>query len=64
MKAFWVWLTCVLWAILPATVRADEFDSGGVKIHYSSEGKGDPVILIHGLFSSARMNWLEKSALL
>lgn len=36
---------------------ADEFDSAGVKIHYTLEGKGEPVILIHGLYSSARMNW-------
>ena len=38
-------------------VHADEFDSAGVKIHYTVQGKGDPVILIHGLNSSARMNW-------
>jgi pimeloyl-ACP methyl ester carboxylesterase len=37
--------------------RAEEFDSAGVKIHYTVNGKGDPVILIHGLFGSAAMNW-------
>ena len=36
---------------------ADDFQSGGVKIHYAVQGKGEPVILIHGLFSSAQMNW-------
>ena len=36
---------------------AEEFDSAGVKIHYTIEGKGEPVILIHGLYSSGRMNW-------
>jgi pimeloyl-ACP methyl ester carboxylesterase len=40
---------------LPAL--ADDFDSAGVKIHYEVEGKGEPVILIHGLYSSGRMNW-------
>lgn len=36
---------------------ADEFDSAGVKIHYTVQGQGDPVILIHGLYSSGTMNW-------
>lgn len=40
-----------------ASARADEFDSDGVKIHYSVAGQGEPVILIHGLYSSAKMNW-------
>src|SRR5215831_9348436 len=45
--------------ILAGTARlhAEEFDSAGVKIHYTVVGKGDPVILIHGLYSSAAMNW-------
>ena len=38
-------------------VAAEEFDSKGVKIHYAVEGKGEPVVLIHGLTSSAVMNW-------
>ena len=40
------------------------YDSGpkvfifnGVPIQYSIEGKGEPVVLIHGLFASARINW-------
>ena len=37
--------------------RADEFTSDGVKIHYTVSGSGDPVILIHGLYSSGTMNW-------
>lgn len=32
-------------------------DSNGVKIMYTVEGKGDPIILIHGLSSSADANW-------
>jgi pimeloyl-ACP methyl ester carboxylesterase len=43
------------WALLSA--RADDFDSGGVRIHYVMKGQGDPVVLIHGLDSSAAMNW-------
>src|SRR5262249_41050521 len=33
------------------------FDAKGVKLHYIVEGEGEPVVLIHGLSSSARINW-------
>ena len=33
------------------------FDSNGVKISYVVAGKGEPVVLIHGLYSSALVNW-------
>jgi pimeloyl-ACP methyl ester carboxylesterase len=33
------------------------FTVKGVKIHYVVEGKGQPVVLIHGLYSSADINW-------
>lgn len=36
---------------------AEEFDSDGVKIHYIVQGGGEPVILVHGLYSSALVNW-------
>jgi pimeloyl-ACP methyl ester carboxylesterase len=42
---------------LPASGADFNFDSAGVKIHYLVEGKGPPVILIHGLLVSARLNW-------
>jgi len=43
-------------------VRAEEksdqsFDSAGVKIHYTVEGHGEPVVLIHGFSSSGAVNW-------
>lgn len=38
-------------------VGAAEFQSNGVKIHYEDTGRGEPVILVHGLYSSAKMNW-------
>jgi len=46
-------------SLLPAMnpARADDFDSAGVKIHYTVTGQGEPVLLVHGLYSSARMNW-------
>jgi len=33
------------------------FDGNGVKLHYVQEGKGEPIILLHGLYASANMNW-------
>ncbi|HTU90194.1 MAG TPA: alpha/beta hydrolase [Gemmataceae bacterium] len=39
--------------------RAEEsfFDSGGVQIHYLVEGKGEPVLLIHGFAVNAQLQW-------
>lgn len=33
------------------------FDSNGVRIHYTDEGSGEPVILIHGVAANADLNW-------
>src|SRR5262245_4176853 len=33
------------------------FDSNGVKIHYVVEGKGEPVLLIHGFTANAQVQW-------
>jgi alpha/beta hydrolase fold len=33
------------------------FDANGVKIAYFVQGKGEPVVLIHGWLSSAEINW-------
>ena len=40
-------------------VRAEErsFDSRGVKISYTVEGRGEPVVLIHGFAINAQFNW-------
>jgi pimeloyl-ACP methyl ester carboxylesterase len=37
--------------------KGQTFDAKGVKIHYLVEGTGEPVVLIHGLNSSALINW-------
>lgn len=34
------------------------FDSDGVKIAYLTQGRGEPVLLIHGWISSAGINWV------
>jgi pimeloyl-ACP methyl ester carboxylesterase len=38
-------------------VFGETFDANGVNLHYIVEGKGQPVVLIHGLYSSAKVNW-------
>jgi len=38
-------------------VQSGTFDSSGVAIHYQFAGSGQPVIFIHGLYSSAVINW-------
>lgn len=43
--------------LVAACARADDFDSDGVRIHYVVEGKGEAVVLIHGLGGTARSNW-------
>ncbi len=36
---------------------AQSFEANGARLHYIVEGEGQPVVLIHGLHSSIRMNW-------
>jgi pimeloyl-ACP methyl ester carboxylesterase len=54
-------LTCfVFLSVLVPAGRGGEdqfFDSNGVKIRYVIEGKGEPVLLIHGFTASVEMNW-------
>jgi pimeloyl-ACP methyl ester carboxylesterase len=35
------------------------FDSGGVRIAYADEGRGDPILLIHGFASNVATNWRD-----
>jgi pimeloyl-ACP methyl ester carboxylesterase len=50
-------LPLLVWLIAFVSVRADEFSSGDVKIFYTTQGGGSPVLLIHGLLSSGALNW-------
>lgn len=38
-------------------VHGQYFDSNGTRIHYTVEGEGEPVVLIHGLAVNADLNW-------
>lgn len=40
-----------------ARVPGHHFDSNGVRIHYTDEGHGEPVILLHGFVLNADLNW-------
>lgn len=33
------------------------FDANGVRIHYTDEGDGEPVVLVHGFAVNADLNW-------
>ena len=61
MYSMSTWLSFLAWVPLAfvgvTLLHADEFTSDGVKIHYLIEGKGEPVILIHGLYATATGNW-------
>jgi pimeloyl-ACP methyl ester carboxylesterase len=50
-------------AAIAAPNRADEktFDSGGVKIAYLDEGKGEVVVLLHGFGGSAEETWTKSA---
>jgi pimeloyl-ACP methyl ester carboxylesterase len=55
-------LGSVMWAALGRANGAEQWtsqtlDANGVKIRYFVQGKGEPVVLIHGWLSSARINW-------
>jgi pimeloyl-ACP methyl ester carboxylesterase len=45
--------------LCPAGLRAADqfFDSNGVQIHYVVEGRGEPVLLIHGFAISSAFQW-------
>jgi alpha-beta hydrolase superfamily lysophospholipase len=40
-----------------APAAPQTFDSKGVAIQYTVEGSGEPVVLIHGLYANANLNW-------
>ena len=50
--------------VLPAVAAEDKFfNSDGVKIRYTDEGSGEPVILIHGFSVNREHEWVEPGVL-
>ena len=59
------WLPVILCVALTATVGfAQEkfFDSKGVKIHYTEQGAGEPIVLVHGQGGSIE-SWVNSGVL-
>lgn len=58
MSRFGFALVCGV-LLFPCLSRGEEgsFDSKGVKIHYYIEGEGEPVLLIHGFATPAKLQW-------
>jgi pimeloyl-ACP methyl ester carboxylesterase len=55
-----LWVSALLVAILATSFSEPAiqfFDSDGVKLAYSVDGEGPPVILIHGFMLDANFNW-------
>lgn len=46
-----------VYAIVTRQVHGLHFDSDGVNIHYTDEGSGEAVILVHGYTANADLNW-------
>ena len=57
MKIFLFYIACAAFILSAMSGMGEDFDSAGVKIHYTVQGKDEPVVLIHGLYSSGAMNW-------
>ena len=54
----WMAATFVVLYAVPCLQAQDRFfDSGGVKIRYTDQGKGEPVLLIHGFSVDADLQW-------
>ncbi len=50
-------IAITIFVLLTSAVLADEVASSGVKIAFTVQGSGSPVVLIHGFHGSAATNW-------
>ncbi len=51
-------VTVSSWTSAADRPQSDAFDAKGVKLRYFVEGKGEPVVFVHGFGSSAEINWI------
>src|SRR5262245_60178433 len=57
-RSVWGIACALVLAVAPGLRAGDKsFDSNGVKIRYTDQGKGEPVLLIHGFGANAEMQW-------
>jgi len=61
---FFALVLAAVFLVLPGQVRnrllgpeGNYFDSAGVRIHYTDEGRGTPVLLVHGFANPANLQW-------
>jgi pimeloyl-ACP methyl ester carboxylesterase len=47
----------VTWFVLTQRVEGRYFDSPGIRLHYTDEGRGDAVVLLHGFAVNSDINW-------
>lgn len=43
--------------LVTSRLQGEMFESDGFPIHYTDEGAGEPVVLVHGLAANADLNW-------
>jgi pimeloyl-ACP methyl ester carboxylesterase len=48
-----------LLAAIPTFAGDEFFNSAGVQIHYVDEGKGQPIVLVHGALGNIESNWIQ-----
>jgi len=61
MRYRFIAVVALCWLLpVSGSLRAEDafFDSKGVKLHYTVEGKGEPVLLIHGFAANIDFNWV------
>ena len=49
--------TFLIFFYVTALAEDNHRDVDGVKIHFTVEGEGEPVVLVHGLGANADFNW-------
>jgi pimeloyl-ACP methyl ester carboxylesterase len=50
-------LAAYAWLSITSRTPGAFLDAGGVRVHYTDEGAGEPVILVHGFAVQADLNW-------
>jgi pimeloyl-ACP methyl ester carboxylesterase len=64
MQATVKWLVVAALSVLPAGAFEDRyFNSNGVRIRYTDQGSGEPVILVHGFAVNQEHEWVETGVL-
>lgn len=65
MRRLQCFLSLLLVVGIPGLTLAQDkfFNSNGVQLRYVEEGKGDPIVLVHGYTSNIERSWIETGVL-